>query len=274
MTEHLVHGEYEGQVQGAISRLRTGFVDVHCHCLPNLDDGPRSTGEAVALCRMLVSDNVTTVVATPHQLGRFEGHTSADAIRETTELLNRRLAEEEIDLTVLPGAEVRLDERIAQMLRRHEILTLADAHRHLLLELPWEVLIDIEPLLIQFFSAGLDVIIAHPERNVALLRHPDVLRRWLGCGASLQITGGSLLGDYGRQAQQAAWGLLAEGCVSLVATDAHDNHVGACMTRAFEMIRAGFGDDLATLLCVDNPTRVVAGESLVSATALDRGEAW
>ena len=47
------------------------FVDMHCHCLPCLDDGPASADEAVALCGLLVADNVRTVVATPHQLGRF-----------------------------------------------------------------------------------------------------------------------------------------------------------------------------------------------------------
>ena len=53
------------------------FSDVHCHCLPHLDDGPESLEEALALCRKLVEDRVSTVVATPHQLGRFEGRTRA-----------------------------------------------------------------------------------------------------------------------------------------------------------------------------------------------------
>ena len=126
------------------------FVDVHCHCLPNLDDGPESVEEAIALCRVLAADNVSTVVATPHQLGRFEDRTKAEAIRRTVGVLNRALVERGIGLVVLPGAEVRVDERIDALLARGEILTLADAGRHVLLELPWDALIDIEPLLVQF----------------------------------------------------------------------------------------------------------------------------
>ena len=45
-------------------------VDVHCHCLPGLDDGPQTLADAISLCRQIVEDGITTVIATPHQLGR------------------------------------------------------------------------------------------------------------------------------------------------------------------------------------------------------------
>ncbi len=269
-----VHDRFGDLARDSLGLPRTEFIDIHCHCLPNLDDGPESVTEALALCRALATHHVSTVVATPHQLGRFEGRTSACLIRKTTDWLNRRLAEEGVNLAVLPGAEVRLDERIAEMLERHEVLTLADARHYLLLELPWDVFIDIEPLLTEFSSTGIEVILAHPERNAVLLQHLNVLRWWLECGVSLQITGASLAGAYGAQAQQAAWGLLTEGLVSIVATDAHDCQGGSGMDEAFEMIAASLGDDLATLLCTDNPARIVAGETLVSAASPRRGEAW
>ncbi len=153
------------------------FVDIHCHCLPNLDDGPASLEEAVALCRGLVADHVSTVVATPHQLGRFEHCTGPAAVRRATHTLNEELARQGIDLRVLPGAEVRVDERIDALLARDGILTLADTGRYVLLELPWDTLIDIEPLLAQFARRGIYGILAHPERNAPLLRDPWVLRR-------------------------------------------------------------------------------------------------
>jgi len=242
------------------------FVDVHCHCLPNLDDGPESMEEAIALCRVLAADNVSTVVATPHQLGRFEDRTKAEAIRRTVGALNRTLGERGIALAVLPGAEVRVDERIDGLLARGEILTLADAGRHILLELPWDALIDIEPLLVQFAFRGVHAILAHPERNGPLLERPQMLRRWAFSGVGLQITAGSLMGDWGRYVERAAWGLVAQGGRVCLATDAHDGSQSPGMTRAFEAVTARLGRDLAHLLCVENPARVIRGEKLTSAS--------
>jgi protein-tyrosine phosphatase len=237
-------------------------VDVHCHCLPNLDDGPESVEEALMLCRVLAADNVSTVVATPHQLGRFEDRTKAAAIRRTVGVLNGALGERGIDLLVLPGAEVRVDERIDEMLAGGEILTLADAGCHVLLELPWDALIDIEPLLTQFALRGVQTILAHPERNGPLLERPQMLGRWTALGVGLQVTAGSLTGDWGRYVERAAWGLVAQGGRICIATDAHDGAQCPGMTKAFEAVAARLGGDLAFSLCVENPARVIRGEKL------------
>jgi protein-tyrosine phosphatase len=248
------------------TRASARFVDLHCHCLPDLDDGPRSMRQAVALCRALVCDNIGAVVATPHQLGRFEDRTSVAAIRSGTEALKQRLCDEGIDLKVFPGAEVRLDERIVVLLAEGTILTLADRNRHVLLELPDTVFIDIEALLLRCMSDRIDVLIAHAERNPPLLDHPRVLQRWLECGAGLQVTAGSLAGRFGHEVERAAWRLIAGGWVAIVATDAHDCS-GLGMTPAYDMIEAQFGAELAHLLCVGNPARVLAGDNCVSVIA-------
>jgi protein-tyrosine phosphatase len=251
------------------------FVDVHCHCLPNVDDGPESIDEALALCRALVDDGIGLVVATPHQLGRFETRAGADRAREAVQRLNRELSTAGLDLTVLPGAEVRLDERIIGLLAQDEILTLADRSRHILLELPYDVFIDIEPLLAPLISGGIGPVIAHPERNMPLLEHTQALRGWLAGGASLQVTAASLTGDFGSWVERAAWRLMREGWVDIVATDAHDCRSSPPrMTMAFAEIGAGLGRDLAHLLCIDNPSRVVRGERLVPARTWGKPEIY
>jgi len=85
------------------------YVDVHCHCLPDLDDGPSTMPEAVALCRALADDGIATVIAAPHQLGRFDGAYSTTKIRLAVADLNQTLSGQHIPLTVLPGADVRVD---------------------------------------------------------------------------------------------------------------------------------------------------------------------
>ena len=258
--------------EGALA-VRTGrrFVDLHCHCLPNLDDGPGSIGEALLLCRALADDNIDRVIATPHQLGCYEARTNVQRIRHAVRYLNERLLEQGIDLKVLPGAEVRLDERVEALLAGEEILTLADMGRHILLECPEDVFIDVEPLVPQLRARGVEIIIAHPERSGALMEQPHALQRWLDRGVALQVTAASLTGDFGPEAARGAWTLVAEGAAGIVATDAHDPGAGGpCMTAAFEILSANFGSGRARLLCIENPARVLRGESLVPVPLRER----
>lgn len=252
-----------GSNAGVSSDPRISFVDLHCHCLPGLDDGPRSPEEALALCRRLVEDNIAVVVATPHQLGRFAGRTGSDVVRRATAQLNSRLAGAGINLDVAPGAEVRLDERLGSLLAADGILTLADCRRHLLLEVPEEAFIDIEPVIAEIADRGVSLILAHPERNTALMAHPHAVWRWLHCGVSLQLTAGGLAGHWGREVKQNAWRLLDAGWAAIIATDTHDcSAAGPCMTIAFEMVRARLGASVAHLLCCHNPWQVLQGERI------------
>ena len=82
--------------------------------------------------------------------------------------LNEMLKSNGIDLTVLPGGDVRVDERICQLLEADKILTLADGGKYILLELPHQVFLDIEPLLADLSSMGIQSIISHPERHPVL----------------------------------------------------------------------------------------------------------
>ena len=121
-------------------------VDIHCHCLPALDDGPKDADKAIALCRALADDGTTVAVATPHQLGRYEGKNQADEIRTAVSDLNALIADASIPLTVVPGGDVRVDERLAALIAADRVLTLADGGRYILLELPHEVFVDIRLL--------------------------------------------------------------------------------------------------------------------------------
>src|SRR5437762_1428407 len=139
-------------------------VDIHCHCLPCVDDGAGTMVDALALCRALVQDGITTVIATPHQLGRYHGRNEVTAVREAVAALNRRLMVEGLPLRVLPGADVRLDERICRLLDEDRVLTLGDGGVYLLLELPRETFIDPLPLVRRLLQRGVRPVLTHPER--------------------------------------------------------------------------------------------------------------
>jgi protein-tyrosine phosphatase len=240
------------------------FVDIHCHCLPDVDDGPDTMPDALDLCRALVADGVSTVIATPHQLGRFDNCNHPDQVRQAVAALNEELKNNAIDLTIVPGADVRVDERISSLLKDDEILTLADGGKYILLELPHRGFIDIEPLLIELDAAGIQSIISHPERNRELSKKPDILLKWLKHSTHAQITTSSLLGEFGHHVQKSAWQFLGSGIASIVATDSHDlNGRRPCMSAAFEQISLRLGKPVAHLVCIDNPLRILNGQDVV-----------
>jgi protein-tyrosine phosphatase len=239
------------------------FTDIHCHCLPGLDDGPGTIDEAISLCQRLSAEGIDTVVATPHQLGRFDGRNDAKRVRNVASQLNTDLQKTGIRLAVLPGGDVRVDERICRLLEEDRILTMADARKYILLELPHQIFIDVEPLLTELAVLGVKAIISHPERHSALQQQPKIVLRWLEIGVHFQIDACSLLGDSSAEVRKAAWHFLSSGWASFVATDAHNTNVRKpYMRAAFKHICTMLGKDLARLVCIENPARVVDGQDI------------
>jgi protein-tyrosine phosphatase len=232
-------------------------VDIHCHVLPGIDDGPRTPEDALALCKALAADGTTTVIATPHQLGRYDRRNTGPVIKAAVETLRSVLAREGVPLKVVAGADVRLDERMVPLLASGEVLTL-DGGSYVLLELPHETYIEPAPLIRLLGSRGVRTIITHPERHDTVRRKPQLAGPWLQAGALLQLTAGSLIGSFGSEAEQAAWRWLGAGNAAFVATDAHDTERRPpCMTQAIEAIERRLGIDMARRVCVENPARVL-----------------
>jgi protein-tyrosine phosphatase len=235
-------------------------VDVHCHCLPGVDDGPTTLDGALDLCEALVDDGITTAVATPHQLGGYDRTNTAAKIRAGVAELTAALAANEIPLEVFPGADVRVDERLLRLLDADVVVTVADGRKHILLELPHELFVDPLPSIVALIERGIQPIMTHPERHRYLSTLRDRVASWVEAGAVLQITAGSLLGAFGPRANDDAWRLVHAGLTSLVATDAHDDQRRApCLTPALETLTRELGREAARTLCLANPWRVFQG---------------
>ncbi len=240
-------------------------VDIHCHCLPGLDDGPATLDDALQLCEALVADGITTVIATPHQLGRYDLLNSAAEIFATLLELSHELEARHIPLEIMPGGDVRVDERLPKLLDAGQIAPVADAGLHLLLELPHDLFVDPVPTIDLLAKRNLQVIMTHPERHPYLSRRFDWAEAWLSRGACLQITAGSLLGDFGGRAYEVAWHLVENGFATLIASDAHDAHRRPPrMSQAIQVLTERVGPHITRKLAIDNPLRVLSGEIIPS----------
>ena len=239
------------------------FVDIHCHLIPEIDDGAKSWLESFTMAEMAVADGIGTIIVTPHQLGTY-AHNSGDLIRQKTAELQAELDSHDIPLQVLPGADVRIEDRMIAGLKRGSVLTLADRQRHVLLELPHELYFPLEGVLEDLKRNELVGILSHPERNQGLLRDPGLIEPLVDAGCLMQITASSFIGGMGHGPQAMAEWMLTNGFVHFLATDAHGpKSRRPLMTRAFERVVELTDWETGTDLCCHNPQAVADGRDVV-----------
>ncbi|MEO8035634.1 MAG: CpsB/CapC family capsule biosynthesis tyrosine phosphatase [Acidobacteriota bacterium] len=237
------------------------MIDIHHHCLPGVDDGPREWSEAVDLCRMAEQEGVDTIVATPHVLRGRWVNSSRAALQATLEILREKLGEHP---RVLLGSEYFFAHDMTEILASGTgIIPIADS-RYVLVEFAAHA---VPPMIEQAFYRvqleGWTPIIAHPERNLVFQSKPDLLATLVRLGARAQVTCASLLGDFGPKATSAANAWIGAGLVHFIATDAHN--LIKRRPRAEEAMRALTdlaGERVARALTHDNPAAVIADKGL------------
>ena len=197
------------------------MIDIHFHCLPGIDDGPRNWDEAVALCRAAEADGVDTIVATPHVL-RDPWLNEFQSKRDELILeLNTRLGGHP---AILPGCEYFFSSDAVDLWHRGAAGPLTGLNRSsfLLVEFPATTIpMSAEAVFHELSVSGVTPVIAHPERNRVFAEQPERLVRFVELGAMTQVTAGSILGDFGKAAQAACDVLFDRGVVHFVASDAH-----------------------------------------------------
>lgn len=196
------------------------MIDLHCHILPGIDDGPETAAGSIALARVAAKAGVQTIVATPHVSGRYQN--TSEKIHRLVEEVNERLAAEGIAVQVVPGAEIAA-EHVAN-LDAEEVSrsTLGDGG-WVLLEPPFaSTAAGFDEIALSLMSAGHRVVIAHPERCPVFYRDIAPLRELVRKGAAASITAGSLAGRFGKPVRKLALRLFEEQLAHNVASDAHD----------------------------------------------------
>ena len=241
------------------------MIDLHCHILPGIDDGPPTMEGSLELARAAVAAGIETTVATPHVTWDHQ-HNTAASIGEGVQELNAALRAADIPLTVLAGAEIAMT-RVGDLSQDElEGLRLGDSP-YLLVECPLAaVAAGFGPLLSSLRAAGHEVLLGHPERCPAFQRDPDAYVALAEQGMLGQITAGALVGRFGPPARELGLRLLREGHAQDVSTDAH-SAVKRRPSMGAELDEAGFGEQ-ATWLTHDVPRAILDGAPLPAAPAM------
>src|ERR1700723_985058 len=226
------------------------MIDIHCHLLAGLDDGPDSVAMSLEMAEMAISDGITRVIATPH------AHPQHAFVPELINLRRQELqARVEGRLILATGCDFHLSFENLQEIQHLPSRFTLNQKNYLLVEFAdYSIPPSMDQALHHLHLAGLRPIITHPERNPLIRAQPERLYRWLRQGCYAQVTAQSLLGRWGESAQAAANEWLDAGAIHFLASDAHNTTSRPLkLKETYELIAKARGEDVARALLVDNP---------------------
>ena len=197
------------------------MIDLHTHILAGVDDGAQSLEESAAILRSMAAKGVKKVTATPHY-PLYNGEDSLTFIQEKINVLRKKAAEEELEIEILSGSEILINQHTAEALYKEQLLTLNDTD-YILLETRLNNLPSyFENLIHDIRAMGYQIIIAHPERYTYIQKDYQKLYRWVEeFELKLMLNSSSILGKHGSKTQETAETLLELGLAQLMASDTH-----------------------------------------------------
>jgi protein-tyrosine phosphatase len=235
------------------------MVDVHCHILPGLDDGPSTAEESLAMAETAIADGITHIVATPHCSDRY--------LFDFPQVCQRR---DELQaqiggrLKIATGCDFHLSPENLESLRADASRYCINQRDYLLLEFN-EISIppSMDQTLHEIQLSGVRPIVTHPERNAILRARPERLKQWVRRGCFAQVTGGTLTGVFGPVAQKMATDWIRKGLIHFVASDAHNTRARPLRLQpAYDVILDQFGEEKARALFHENPLAAFEGREL------------
>ncbi len=242
------------------------MIDIHCHLLPEVDDGPKSWDDAVEMCRMAAADGITHAVTTPHANDRYAYDRAylselLGQLREKIQDPTQEKIGPALPLQLSLGCDFHLSfENLERVLEQPHTYTIGETD-YLLIELSdFSVPTRLADCFTRLGDRGLTPILTHPERNPILQQTPKRVVEWAEQGCLIQVTGSSLTGFWGERPEIVARWLLNRSAVHILASDAHDTkrripNLSAARAVAEKIV----GAEYAEALVEDNPGAIVKG---------------
>lgn len=198
-----------------------GYVDIHSHILPHVDDGADSMEQSIEMLRIAEQEGITHMIATPHyKSGRFRA--DSREISKALRHLKKAAAEAGIHIRLYPGTEIYYHSELEQRLDQGLLHSMNDTE-YLLVEFsPFDDFGYIRNAADDVLGMGYHPVIAHVERYQCLLGNADKIKALKDMGCGIQVNAGSVTGDYGFASKRFTRQLLKRQLVDYLGTDAHN----------------------------------------------------
>lgn len=246
-------------------RKEEEMVDLHCHILPNVDDGSFSMEETIEILKQASSAGFDTICFTPHYAEPQYIRNKKENL-EVLERVKEELAQEKIEMNLFLGNEVFLQDKMPELLENEVISSLADTQYFLMelpmyQELPEEI---VQKMIVSLQEKGLKVVVAHPERYLYIQKNPNKLPEYFGENVIFQGNYASIIGGYGREAQKTIKKLLKEKKIHYFATDTHhaNNGIYENMQGILKKMSKIVDEKYLEILTQTNPSAVIENKEI------------
>lgn len=237
-----------------------GFVDIHSHVLPGIDDGAQDIEISTKMLQIASDNGIQHIVLTPHYKPM---HHNADKkeLLMLTDKLREKVEEEGLEIKFYNGNELYYHSEALAELENDKVFSMADSS-YILVEFgPMDELDYIRNGLYQLLSSGYRPIVAHVERYRKLLSNQEAVGDIIEMGCYIQVNAGSIMGEAGYQAKSFTRRLLKSRLVHFVATDAHNfDNRGPFLKDCAKYISRKHGNDYMQSLLCTNPAKIIANE--------------
>ena len=240
------------------------MIEMHCHLLPNVDDGSSSFEESIELIKKLKDIGVEKIIITPHYIRSTKYNVDNKEKYEIFLELKDKLKEQNIDIELFLGNEIFLDEYTLDDLKQGLCCTM-NSSKYVLVEIPRnDVINNLDSLLFKLTSKGIIPIMAHPERYIIVQENKEVLNKWVDAGILLQVNYESINGKYGKYAKKMAKYILKNNLASFIASDVH--HPNSEYFTKFDKNKKSIikiiGEEKYSKLTYTNPLKVINNEKI------------
>lgn len=238
------------------------MIDIHCHILPNVDDGSESLEESIAMAKIAESEGITKIVNTSHCHFDFK-YKKGNELKLELEKFNQVLKEENINIEVLLGNELYYTSDLIERFNELDFFSMNNS-KYILMEFsPINFPKNIEDVIYEIKIRGYIPIIAHAERYKQVQEDVNIVLDCIKEGALIQVNASSILGKNGEKAEDTSKKLLDNNMVHFVATDAHSsNRRRPLIKDSYNYILKNYGKEVSEKLFIENPTAVIENRDI------------
>ena len=217
--------------------IPSGYVDIHSHILPGIDDGAKTLEDTEFLLEEMKQLGFTKVITTPHTMSTVWENTP-ETIQNASIKVKSELS---LPFEIQAASEYLLDESVITKAKNKELLTLKN--NFVLVEFSYlNPPIQLYDFLYQLQLSGYYVVLAHPERYSYIHSNKKEYQKLKKAGCLFQLNLLSTVGYYGKDAADIANYLLKKEMYDFTGSDIHHrNHI-----RAFQSKIVGSNGDKIT----------------------------
>ena len=219
------------------------MIDIHCHIVPNIDDGAKSLNDALEMAKIAYDEGIRKIVNTSHYHPNFE-YKKGKELFESVKEFNNILKLNNLDIEVLIGNELYYSEDIIEFP-------------------PIRFPKNIVDIIYEIKIRGYVPILAHVERYKEVQENVNIIYDCIKEGALIQVNSSSIIGKNGKEAERVNEILLNNNMIHFIATDAHSSTRRRPIIReTYDYIVRKYGEQKAEILFIQNPYKVIEDKEI------------